>query len=81
MNDEEIKILELKVKDSIALRQLLTQTLVILIGGVIGLFFIDAGEYKFIFIFLGIAYAIVLARNLYTAIKQINNFLYKKGRN
>lgn len=80
MNDEEVKILELKVKDSIALRQLLTQTLVILIGGVIGLFFIENNKNTFIWIFIGMIYIVVLGKNLYVAINRVNKLLYKKRR-
>ncbi len=73
-----MKILELKIKDLISLRQLITQTLVILIGGVVGLFFIPESKLKYIVIVFGVFYVMVLGKNLYSTINKIDKYLYKK---
>ena len=78
MNDEKLKFLELKIKDLVSLRQLITQALVVLIGGVVGLFFIPESKLKYIVIAFGVFYVVVLGKNLYSTINKIDKLLYKK---
>ncbi len=74
----EFEKIKLKVNNLVALRQLLTQTLALLIGGVAGIWFTANSALKFILITAGIFYIAVLAKNLYSAIYELNENLYKK---
>lgn len=77
-NSIELEKIKLKVNSLVALRQLITQTLALMIGGLAGICFMPNGTLKFIIIGLGLFYVIVLARNLYFVICELNANLYKK---
>lgn len=74
MKDKE----KLKVNNLIALRQLLTNTLTVLIGGTVGLLFINASPLKYVFIFIGLFYVYVFTANLSSTISELNLLLNKE---
>lgn len=51
------------------------QTLVVLVGGVVGLFFMPDTKLKFTVIALGVVYIIILGKNLYYTINKIDKYL------
>ncbi len=79
MDNEQLKILELKINDLISLRQLVTQTLVVLIGGVVGLFFLPDSKLKYVVIIIGLLYVFFIGKTLYRTINKINKYLYKRN--
>ncbi len=78
--DEElrkIEILKLRVGDLLIQRQIISQALMVLIGGIAGICFMPDGILKYAFIVSGIFYIFVLVQNLYRA-QMILKSLYKK---
>lgn len=78
--DEElrkIEILKLRVGDLLVQRQIISQALIVLIGGLAGICFMQDTILKYVFIASGIFYIFVLVQNLYCA-QTILRRLYKK---
>lgn len=75
-NDEKIK---LRVKSLLVSKQLVTSALIVLIGGVAGLFFITGHIIvRCIFIITGILYAGILGKEFYKISEELKDYLYKK---
>ena len=66
----------LKVNNLIQLRALLTNTLIVLIGGTVGLLFVPAGVLKYLLFFIGCFYIFLFIANLSSTIKELNGILY-----
>ncbi len=67
---------ELKVNNLIQLRALLTNTLIVLIGGTIGLLFIRDSIIKYVLLTLGCFYTFLFLANLSSTVREINGILY-----
>lgn len=76
--NEEMKMTELKIKILLSLRQNVTNALIVLIGGVVGMCFMPDTILKYIFIAVGIFYAIILMKNLYYAETGLKDILQRK---
>ncbi len=75
---KQIEMLKLRVGDLLAQRQIISQALIVLIGGVVGICFMQNTILKYVFIISGVLYIIVLAKNLYYA-QTILKDIYKKN--
>lgn len=69
---------ELKINNLIALRQLVTSVLVILISGVSGMLFLPNTNLKYILLTLGFYYIFVLLLNVSGVNRELNEYLYKE---
>ena len=69
---------EVKINNLIALRQLLTSVLVILISGVSGMLFLPNTSLKYILLTLGFYYIFVLLLNVSSVNRELNEYLYKE---
>lgn len=78
MDEEELKILELNIKDLISQRQLVVSALIVLIGGVCGALLLPNIALKFALITVGVYFAIVLIRDFYNINANIRKYLRKK---
>ncbi len=67
---------ELKVNNLIQLRTVLTNTLIVLIGGTVGLLFVEASVLKYILLILGCFYILLFIANLSNTIREVNGILY-----
>ncbi len=69
---------EVKINNLIALRQLVTSVLVILISGVSGMLFLPNTSLKYILLTLGFYYIFVLLLNVSSVNRELNEYLYKE---
>ena len=69
---------EIKINNLIALRQLVTSVLVILISGVSGMLFLPNTNLKYILLMLGFYYIFVLLLNVSSVNRKLNGYLYKE---
>lgn len=69
---------EVKINNLIALRQLVTSVLVILISGVSGMLFLPNTSLKYILLTLGFYYIFVLLLNVSSVNRELNGYLYKE---
>ena len=69
---------ELKINNLIQLRTLLTNTLIVLIGGTVGLLFVEASALKYLLLILGCFYILLFIANLSNTIREINGILYSE---
>ena len=69
---------EVKINNLIALRQLVTSVLVILISGVSGMLFLPNTNLKYILLALGFYYIFVLLMNVSSVNRELNGYLYKE---
>ena len=70
------EILKLKVNSLISLRTSLINTLTVLVGGTVGVYFLPAGSVaKIILIIVGIFYSLVFSSNLISTSGEISNLL------
>lgn len=78
--DNSLKLEKIKTKANhlISLRQLLTQTLAVLIGGLIGTWLTTEGISRIIIIIVGSFFVLVLAKSLYLTIYELNKCIYKE---
>ncbi len=78
--DNSVKIEKIKIKTEhlISLRQLLTQTLALLIGGTIGLCLTTSGAARIAIIIASLFYGTVLVKSLYSTIYELNKCIYKE---
>ncbi len=78
--DNSIKIEKIKIKTEhlVSLRQLLVQTLAILIGGLIGTWLTTDGISRIIITVIGSFFVLVLAKSLYLAIYELNKCIYEE---
>ncbi len=75
--DEGVKV---KINNLISLRQSLLNLLPILVGGTLGMFFIDGhNTLRITLIAFGILFTVVIAKGLIETITEINKTLYRKG--
>lgn len=74
--DEKIK---LRVKSLLVSKQLVTSALIVLIGGVASLFFIEGHSIARIALFLlGAFYIAILGKEFYRTREELKEYLYKK---
>lgn len=76
----EDEIIQNRITSLIALRQFTAQTLVILVGGIVGLLFMLDNKIKFIVILVGVLYAIMLVKKQRSIIDELSEYLYNKKR-
>lgn len=70
------EILKLKIKSLISLRTSLINTLTVLVGGTVGIYFLPAGSLaKIILIIVGIFYSLIFTFNLIATSNEINILL------
>lgn len=81
MNMDEEKIQEYKFKNSLSVRQNATQSLIVLIGGVVGLCFAANSFLKFFFITIGVLYIFILGKNLFDAETTLASICKQKENN
>lgn len=73
-----MKKIKLRVQSLLVSKQLVTSALIVLIGGVAGLFFIDGHVTTRIVLFIaGISYIIILGKEFYKIGKELGGYLYK----
>ena len=77
MEEEKLKILELRVKDLISSKQLIISILIVLVGGISGLFFIVYSLPRNFLICFGIFYALILIKDFNNTNSEIRKYLYK----
>lgn len=69
-------ILKLKIKSLVSLRTSLINTLTILVGGTVGIYFLPAGSIaKIILVVVGIFYSLIFTFNLIATSNEINILL------
>lgn len=73
-------LMQFKVNNLIALRQLLSNFVIVTVSGTIGLLFLPNTSIKFILIVLGLFYSGLFVTNLMSANKELNTILYKRKR-
>lgn len=78
--DNSIKLEKIKIKTEhlVSLRQLLTQSLTILIGGLVGLWFMPNCALKTVLLVAGLFYMTVLIKSLYSVIIELNKCIYRE---
>ncbi len=78
--DNSIKLEKIKIKSQhlVSLRQLLTQTLAVLIGGLIGIWLTTNGISRIVITVAGSFFVLVLAKSLYMTIYELNKCIYKE---
>ena len=77
MEEEKLKILELRVTDLISSKQLIISILIVLVGGISGLFFIENSLPRNFLICFGIFYALILIKDFNNTNSEIRKYLYK----
>ena len=70
-------LIQFKVNNLIALRQLLSNFVIVTVSGTIGLLFLPNIFIKFILLALGLFYSGLFIINLMTTTKELNTILYK----
>lgn len=79
MNNMDKKdIIQSRITNLINLRQIVSQALIVLIGGIIGLFFMPNHTAKYIAITLGLMYVPILMKDLFKINKELKEYLYHK---
>ncbi len=75
-------MIDKRINNLIAPRQLVTQVLTVLISGVVGVLFIPDSPLKAGLFVLGVYFIIILSKNLMEIMSELNGYLYKKqGKN
>ena len=75
-------MIDKRINNLIAPRQLVTQVLTVLISGVVGVLFIPDSPLKAGLFVLGVYFIIILSKNLMETMSELNGYLYKKqGKN
>ena len=69
---------KLRIDNLIQLRTILTNTLIVLVGGAVGILFTEASILKYILLTLGCFYILLFIANLSNTIREINEILYKE---
>lgn len=69
---------KLRIDNLIQLRTILTNTLIVLVGGTVGILFTEASILKYILLTLGCFYILLFIANLSNTIREINEILYKE---
>ena len=77
-NSAKLEKIKIKTEHLVSLRQLLTQTLALLIGGIVGIWFTPDCTLKTVVITAGLLYTAVLAKSLYSTIVELNRCIYKE---
>lgn len=67
---------KLRIDNLIQLRTILTNTLIVLVGGTVGIHFTEASILKYILLTLGCFYILLFIANLSNIIREINEILY-----
>lgn len=80
MDNDFQKIQEYKFKNSISARQNITQALIVLVGGVVGLCFADNSFFKFFFLIIGLFFIVVLGKNLFDAEATLTSICRQRGK-
>jgi len=78
MNENDLKIVEIRVKNLMLSKQLIVQTLTVIIGGMIGLGFMPDNMLKWPLLFAGSLFVIIFLKNFYDVRSEIIKNLYKK---
>lgn len=73
-------IIDKRINNLIALRQLITQVLTVLISGVVGVLFIPDSPLKAGLFILGVYFIIILSKNLINTMSELNGYLYKRNK-
>ncbi len=79
MDENDLKIIEIRVKNLMLSKQLIVQTLTVIIGGIIGLWFTPS-IFKWPLTIFGLMFSIVLIKNFQDINTEINGYLYGKRR-
>ena len=66
---------KLRIDNLIQLRTILTNTLIVLVGGTVGILFTEASILKYILLTLGCFYILLFIANLSNTIREINEIL------
>ncbi len=69
-----------KVNNLIALRQLITQVLTVLTGGLVGVFLMPNTAFKIFLLIFGIYFTAKLIATLANTITELNSYLYSNKR-
>ena len=67
---------EVKINNLIALRQLVTNVAVVVVGGTLGLLFIPNSLLKYSLIFIGVFYSCLFITNLSSILRELDNLVY-----
>lgn len=74
----EEKVFEYRMKSLIELRTALMQLLTVLVGGVIGLCFVENSKLKFFLITAGLAFVAIFVKSFISTIRELNKIIYRK---
>ncbi len=80
MTDEDLKIMEIRVKNLMLSKQIIIQALIVIIGGLIGLGFMSSGTLRNSLLVFGLFYVLVLIKNFSSVCGEIEGYLYKNKR-
>lgn len=78
MDENDLKIIEIRVKNLMLSKQLIVQTLIVIIGGMIGLGFMPDNVLKWPLLFVGSLFVLIFVKNFYDIRSEIIKNLYKK---
>lgn len=80
MDENDLKVMEIRVKNLMLSKQLIVQTLTVIIGGMIGLGFMQSSPLRNSLLVFGIFYVLVLIKNFSSITGEIEKYLYKNKR-
>ena len=78
MDENDLRIIEIRVKNLMLSKQLIVQTLIVIIGGMIGLGFMPDNVLKWPLLFVGSLFVLIFVKNFYDIRSEIIKNLYKK---
>lgn len=78
MDKGDLKIIEIRVKNLMLSKQLIVQTLTVIIGGMIGLGFMPDNRLKWPLLIVGLFFVLIFLKNFYDIRSEIIKNLYKK---
>ena len=77
MDESDLKIIEIRVKNLMLSKHLIVQTLTVIIGGIAGLGFMPNTGLKYFLIIAGALFAIIFINNYQDVNQEINRYLYR----
>ncbi len=80
MDENDLKIVEIRVKNLMLSKQLIIQTLIVTAGGTMGLLFMPNTALRNVLIFIGVLFSIALIKSFQSIDSEINGYLYGKRR-
>ena len=76
MNENDLKIIEIRVKNLMLSKQLIIQTLIVVVGGSMGLLFMPSSILRNVLVFAGVLFSIALIKSFQSIDSEVNGYLY-----